>query len=217
MEEDRSVQASIAHTFREALANTEMSHAELARLLTIRGMSVSPSSVTKMLNGDRGISLEMAMRLCDALGVDWNRLYEPLESPEDAQWRRFGRALYWVDSESNQAKEVWAGVTLAQRYLIGFMLKAGYPVDPVLAEQDRLLPTPMFKEMLSERPSDDPIVELDDEESVLIGRALESLASATSNAYEAEVQLRQASTLLKTVSKGVDLVGDVDGTRSAGN
>jgi transcriptional regulator with XRE-family HTH domain len=43
------------------------------------GLEVSPSTVTKWEAGERSISMEAAMRMCDVLGVEWSTLYQ---SPE---------------------------------------------------------------------------------------------------------------------------------------
>lgn len=71
----------IHETFREARKKQRLSQAEVSRRLNNYGLEVSPSTVTKWEAGERSISMEAAMRLCDVLGVEWSTLYQ---SPETA-------------------------------------------------------------------------------------------------------------------------------------
>lgn len=68
--------------FRQARDRADISQAELARRLKPYGISVSPSTITKWEAGERGISMEVAMRLCDVLGVKWEDLYLPTQNSD---------------------------------------------------------------------------------------------------------------------------------------
>lgn len=78
----------IHETFRNAREQAHISQAEVARRLSTYGMKVSPSTVTKWESGERGISLDAAMRLCDVLGVNWNDLYSPMGGGDHDQITR---------------------------------------------------------------------------------------------------------------------------------
>lgn len=73
----------IHEIFRDAIARAGFSNAKVARLLQPYGLKVSASTVTKWLSGERGISMETAMRLCDVLGVQWEDLYQPSQRDID--------------------------------------------------------------------------------------------------------------------------------------
>lgn len=75
----------IHETFREAREKAHLSQAEVSRRLNRIGMKVSPSTVTKWESGERGISMEAAMRLCDVLGVNWRDLYQPVGGSDSDQ------------------------------------------------------------------------------------------------------------------------------------
>lgn len=130
MKDEESVQQRVASTFRQAVADMGISHASLAQKLAEGGAKVSASAVTKMLNGDRGISIDMAVRLCAVLGVDWNELYRPPVSKVTQLNGRLGMAHRWLSLVKEQDIPGGLGsASLAAKYFIDGLIASGETVS----------------------------------------------------------------------------------------
>ncbi|OFM13532.1 hypothetical protein HMPREF2714_07415 [Corynebacterium sp. HMSC077G01] len=82
MRELSAAQRRIAEMFKYRFDKDGWSYAQLVDELKNGGTEASVSGLQKMLTAQRGISMEMAMRLSDVLGVPWIDLYEPQQSDD---------------------------------------------------------------------------------------------------------------------------------------
>lgn len=126
MKNEGTAQGYIAQLFQDRAKELNISHAALSEMLSSRGMKTSASSVSKMLSGERGISMEMAMRLCDLLDVRWEDLYLTDRRQSDYQSCMDGiqRWLTVIDGDLDQTI---AAITMSLVYMHRILALSGHP------------------------------------------------------------------------------------------
>ena len=186
------VKTEVARTFREALDARGMTHSELAKELSAHGRAVSQSSVTKMLNGDRAISLEMAMRLCEVLGVPWEELLITPGGPMVQLKRALEAAGRVSDIAARNAQGSAESAERAQRELLRVMSAGG--LDVSVSDPSDTFWTEPIKDGEKMRGS----VEITDRDAIAFRSAMEKLTDAARLASEAEDQLHAARALMES-------------------
>ncbi|MGO2426786.1 MAG: hypothetical protein ACTH7R_10625 [Corynebacterium flavescens] len=129
MEKAPNVQQQVAALFRQQAEREGISHAQLADMISSTGYRTSASSITKMLNGDRGISLDMAMRLCYILNVDWDDVYIKPADEAPGITRQLEGMIRWLRNINLGLEKVMKEITLVQQYNHFTLAMSGAPLE----------------------------------------------------------------------------------------
>lgn len=75
--QDQRAEAVFARRMRQVREAAKMSQTRLAELLAERGIKIDPTSITRIEKGARGVRLEEAVAIAEALGVPLEELLLP--------------------------------------------------------------------------------------------------------------------------------------------
>lgn len=193
--EEAQIQQKVAQTFREKRLQIEMSQAQVAKALQELGLRVHQSSYAKMETGERQISMPVAMALCTVLGVNWEDLYQEVETGEQKAQRtleRHARVLREIQARLKDEYEKSAEAAMLIWYV---MITGGHT-----PQDDRIAGRP--------HPAD--LHDLNPEKAEALEQAWNELLSALEALYTSRLRFYRASSDLNKIAFPDADTGEVD-------